>query len=151
MTKPNPIRVIARHKRAVFDYEILDRYEAGLVLVGSEVKSLRGGKATISEAYIKIDRDGQAWLQGANIPEYSQANINNHDTTRPRKLLLSKRELSKLRRQVQEKGLTLVPIALYFKGAWVKLEFGLGRGKKLHDKRATLKEKQTKRELRRIR
>ena len=134
------IRVIARNKRAKFDYELGDRFEAGLVLLGSEVKSLRSGKASISEAYVRL-RAGEAWLIQANIPEYPQAAQNNHEPGRPRKLLLKRSELRRLKRQHQEKGLTIVPLQLYFRGAWIKLEVATGRGKKRHDKRQDLKKK----------
>ncbi len=142
------IKVIARNKRAKFDYELQDRFEAGLELRGSEVKSLRAGKASIVEAYIRL-RKGEAWLLQANIPEYQQASYNNHEPTRARKLLLNKRELKKLKRLVQEKSLTIVPTQLHFRGAWVKLEFAVGRGKKQHDKRESLKKKAHGKEQRR--
>lgn len=134
------IRVIARNKRAKYDYELTDKFEAGLELLGSEVKSLRAGKASIVEAYVRL-RGGEAWLVQANIPELKQASYNNHDPVRSRKLLLKKNELRKLKRLTTEKGLTLVPTTLFFKGAWVKLEFAVGKGKKRHDKRETLKKK----------
>jgi SsrA-binding protein len=134
------IRVIARNKRAKYDYELGDRFEAGLELRGSEVKALRAGKASILESYVRL-RKGEAFLLQANIPELQQASYNNHEPTRPRKLLLNKSELKKLKRLTTEKNLTMVPMTLFFKGAWVKLEFATGKGKKQHDKRETLKKK----------
>lgn len=147
MSKP-PIKMIARHKRARHDYEIIATFEAGLSLLGSEVKSLRQGKATIAEAYIRI-KDLEATLVGANIPPYSHATHENHEPDRPRPLLLKKSELRRLHRSIKQKGLTIVPLAIYFKGPWVKLEIALGRGKKLHDKRQTLKQKADRRDMRR--
>ncbi|MED5370461.1 MAG: SsrA-binding protein SmpB [Myxococcota bacterium] len=142
-------RFVARNKRARHDYEILETFEAGLELRGSEVKTLRGGKGTIAEAHIRLV-DGEAWLLNANVPEYPQASYNNHEPSRKRRLLLKKTELRRLQRASTEKGLAIVPLALYFKGSWIKLELALGRGKKLFDKRETLKQKQTKRETDRM-
>ena len=141
-----PIQVIARNKKARHEYEILDTYEAGLSLLGSEVKSLRGGKATIKEAFVQF-KSTEAFLMRANIQPYLHATHENHEATRPRKLLLNSSELKKLRSAVREKGLAIVPLSLYFKGAWVKMEIGLARGRKLHDKRENLKKKQDKREM----
>ena len=141
-----PIRVIARNKKARHEFEILDTFEAGLSLLGSEVKSLRGGKATIKEAFVKFNGK-EAYLVRANIQPYTHASVENHEATRARKLLLNQRELKKLREGVREKGLAIVPLSLYFKGAWVKVEIGLARGRKLHDKRQNLKQKQDKRDI----
>lgn len=143
-TDPNR-RYVARNKRASFDYEILETFEAGLELRGSEVKTLRAGKGTIAEGYVRL-KDGEAFLTGATIPEYPQASYNNHEPQRTRRLLLKKTELKRLHRATTEKGLSIIPVGLYFYKSWVKLEIALGRGKKLHDKRETLKAKQTKRE-----
>lgn len=140
-----PTRTIARNRRARFEYEVLETFEAGLELLGSEVKSLRDGKAQITKAYVRI-HDGQAWLIDAHIAPYSHATHENHEPERPRRLLLKQRELLKLHRATQEKGLTLVPLQLYFKGPWAKLEFGLARGKKLHDKRQSIREREDQRE-----
>ncbi len=147
MAKPKTkIRNICENRRARREYEILDRLETGMALMGSEVKSMRGGHGNIAEAYVRF-KDGEAWLVDAHIPQYPQAGPhNNHEPTRPRKLLMSARELSKWRKKVAERGLTAVPLRLYFNGAWVKLEIGLGRGRKLHDKRAALKERTDRRE-----
>lgn len=139
-------KTIARNRKAKFEYEILDTYEAGLSLRGSEVKSLRAGKGTIAEAYVRLI-DGEAWLVGANISPYPQASYNNHEPDRPRKLLLSRQELRRLKKATREKGLTIVPLQLYFKGPWVKLEIALARGRKLHDKRQYLKKKQDRRDM----
>ena len=144
-------KTVARNRKATFTYEILDTFEAGLVLTGSEVKSLRAGKCNLAQAYVRLEH-GEAWLVGCNIAQYPQAGPhNNHEPERPRKLLLKERELDRLDRSVREKGLTLVPLELYFSGAWAKLKFGLGRGKKLHDKRQTVKERDAKREMDRAR
>lgn len=142
-------RVIAENRKARHEYDILERVEAGLQLVGSEVKSLRGGKGNIAEAYVRFEK-GEAWLVDAHIPQYAQAGPhNNHEPRRPRKLLLKATELEKWSRKVQEKGMTAVPLVLYFKGAWVKLEIGLGRGRKLHDKRHAIKERESRRDAER--
>lgn len=143
------IRNIAENRRARREYEVLERLEVGLVLTGSEVKSLRNGKANIAEAYVRFD-DGEAWLVEAHVPQYPQAGPhNNHEPKRSRKLLLKRSEIDRLSRKVAEKGLSIVPLHLYFKGSWVKLEIGLGRGRKLHDKREMLKERTDRREAER--
>lgn len=128
------LKVVATNRRARHEYEILDRWEAGLVLVGTEVKALRQGKANLGDAYAEI-RNGEAWLLKMHIGPYEQGNRENHEPFRSRKLLLSRRELRKLRPRLEERGLTLVPLRLYFKRGLAKVELGLGRGRKLHDKR----------------
>jgi SsrA-binding protein len=138
---------IVTNRRARFDYHLDDRFEAGLVLQGTEVKTLRNGKGSLQEAWVKIDDAGEAWLMQAHIPEYAFGNINNHDPTRPRKLLLHARELEKLAHEVSAKGVTLVPLRLYFRHGRAKLEFALGRGKNVADKRQTEKERDAKREI----
>jgi SsrA-binding protein len=143
---PKPVKMIARNKKARHEYDILDTYEAGLSLLGSEVKSLRAGQATIKESFVQF-KGKEAFLLRSNIQPYTHATHENHEATRPRKLLLNQRELKKLREGVREKGLTIVPLSLYFKGAWVKLEIGLARGRKLHDKRDNLKKKQAQRDI----
>ena len=150
MSKQNPaIRNICENRRARRQYEILDRLEAGLALTGSEVKSLRGGKGQITEAYVRF-KDGEAWLLEAHIPQYPQAGPhNNHEPNRPRKLLVKRDQLDKWEKRVAEKGLTMVPLRMYFNGAWIKIEVGLGRGRKLHDKRAVLKERTDQRDAQR--
>ena len=151
MSKPKPdeaIVPIARNKRARHDYEILETWEAGIVLTGTEVKSLRDGRAQITDAY-GIVKDGEVWLLNAHIAPYAQGNIWNHDPVRTRKLLLHQKEIRQLIGAVERKGLTLVALELYFKHGRAKVRLGLARGKKLHDKRADLKERDDAREVQR--
>lgn len=143
-------RIIARNKRATHDYAIEDTYEAGIVLTGTEVKSLREGRASLAESFISIDKRGEIWLEGANIPEYLNGTWNNHAPKRKRKLLLHAAQIEKLARQVQAKGVTIVPLSLYFKDGRVKAEIALARGKKEYDKRQALREEQDKREAQRV-
>jgi SsrA-binding protein len=138
-------RDVARNRRALHEYEILDRVEAGMVLQGSEVKGLRDRGATITDAYVQI-RDGEAWLIGAHISEYDNAGYGGHDPRRTRKLLLHKREIERLASALAEKGLSLVPLRLYFSDGRAKLELGLGRGKTLYDKRRTIAERDARRD-----
>jgi SsrA-binding protein len=140
-------KLIVSNRRARHDYHLDDRFEAGLLLRGTEVKSLRGGKGSLAEAWVKIDDHGEAWLMQANIPEYAFGNRNNHDPTRPRKLLLHRRELDRLSHEVGAKGVALVPTRLYLRDGRVKLEFALGRGKNVADKRQSAKERDAKREI----
>lgn len=140
-------KLVAQNRRARFDYHLDDRYEAGLQLVGTEVKSLRDGKASLAEAWVKIDEHGEAWLMQAHIPEYAFGNRNNHDPTRERKLLLHTRELDRLAHAVSAKGVTLVPTRLYFRQGRAKLEFAVGRGKNVADKRHTAAQRDAKREI----
>lgn len=135
-----------RNRRASHDYELLDRFEAGLELTGSEVKALRQGGGSIAEAYARVE-GGQVFLEGANIPVYQQASYNNHEPTRRRRLLLNRREIAEISRGLERKGLTLVPLSLYFKGGWAKLELALARGRKQHDKRSEAARKDAKREI----
>ena len=139
---------IARNKRARHDYHILDSWEAGIVLTGSEVKSLRNGKANISDAY-GIVKDGEVHLLNLHISPYEQASYFNHDPTRTRKLLLHKREIRKMIGSVERQGLTLVPLELYFRRGKAKVALGLGRGKKLYDKRADEKRRDDERDMQR--
>lgn len=139
---------IAKNKKARFQYEIIETFEAGIVLKGTEVKSIRNGKVNISESYGKI-RDGEVYIMQMNISPYEQGNRFNHDPAQPRKLLLHKREISKLYGKIMEKGLTLVPLKLYFKNGKAKIELALAKGKTLYDKRHTIKQKQDKREMER--
>jgi SsrA-binding protein len=141
-------KLIAENRRARHDYQLLDRFEAGLVLTGTEVKSLRAGRATLAQAWADI-RDGEAWLQGAEIAIYDQGNRANHEPTRPRKLLLHRREIDRLYGQVREKGLTLVPTKLYFKEGRVKVELALARGKDVRDKRRAVVEREARRDMER--
>ena len=137
---------IARNRSARHEYEIGETFECGLVLTGTEVKALRMGRASLTEAWIELDRHGEAWLQGAHIPEYLQGTWNNHSPRRKRKLLLHRSELERLTTRVQAKGYTVVPLELYFIGGRAKLEIALARGKQDWDKRQALREAQDKRE-----
>src|SRR5258708_6951019 len=137
---------IATNRRARHDYEILETVEAGLVLRGTEVKSLRGSHVTFKDAYAML-KGNEMWLIGCHINPYSHGTDANHAPERDRKLLLHRREISRLTGKVAERGLTLIPLRLYFKGGRAKLEIGLGRGKKLHDKRASLRERDSRREV----
>ncbi len=141
-------KLIADNRRARHDYNLLDRYEAGLVLTGTEVKSLREGKATLQQAYAEV-REGEAWLVGLHVPEYLQGNRANHDPDRPRKLLMHRREIDRLYGQVREKGLTVVPTRLYFKDGRVKVELALARGKELRDKRRDIASRDARRQIER--
>lgn len=141
---PAVIKVVTTNRQARFRYEILKTMEAGLVLTGTEVKSLRAGKCNLKEGYARIDKD-EAWLIGVHIPEYTEGNQFNHEPTRTRKLLLSKRQINQLREATQQEGLTLVPLQVYFKGRNAKVEVGVGRGKKLYDKRATIAKRDSER------
>lgn len=138
-------KLIASNRKAFHDYHVLDRFEAGLALTGTEVKSLRDGKANLSDSYVIFQR-GEAWLLNAHISPYAHGNRENHDPLRTRKLLLHRRELGKLESQVRDKGLTIVPLRLYFRGSVAKAEIAVVRGKKLHDKRETERTKQADRE-----
>ncbi|MBN6052605.1 SsrA-binding protein SmpB [Nonomuraea sp. RK-328] len=139
-------KVIAQNKRARHDYHVEDTFEAGLVLQGTEVKSLREGRASLIDGYATID-DGEAWLLNVHIPEYTQGTWTNHAARRKRKLLLHRKEITKLAAKVKEGGLTIVPLSLYFKDGRAKIEIGVARGKKDWDKRQTLAEQQAKREM----
>ncbi len=137
------------NRKAKHDYEILDTFDAGIVLRGSEVKSVRAGQANLTGSYLAF-RGGELWVLGLKIPRYSKdGSATGYDDTRTRKILMHKRELSSLYGKIEQKGLTLVPISLYAHGRHVKLRFGLGRGKKAHDKRETLKKRDIDRELQR--
>jgi len=138
-------RDVARNRRALHEYEILDRLEAGIVLQGTEVKGLRERGATITDAYVQI-RSGEAWLINAHISEYDNAGGGGHDPRRTRKLLLHKREIDRLASELGEKGLSLVPLRLYFSDGRAKLELGLGRGRTLYDKRRAIAERDARRE-----
>ena len=144
-------KMIAQNRRARHDYEIEDTYEAGLALTGTEVKSLREGRASLAESFISIVMRGEVWLEGANIPEYLNGTWNNHAPKRKRKLLLHGAQIDKLRRQIQAKGYTIVPLQLYFnEDGRAKLKIALARGKKEYDKRQALREEQDKREALRM-
>jgi SsrA-binding protein len=149
MAREHGRKLIAQNKKARHDFAIEDVYEAGLVLTGTEVKSLRAGRASLVDGYATI-RDGEAWLQGVHIPEYTQGTWTNHEPRRTRKLLLHKHEIDRLVGKTKESGLTLVPLSLYFKDGKAKVEIALARGKKLHDKRQALAERQATREIQRV-
>ena len=141
-------KLIAENRRARHDYHLLDRFEAGLVLTGTEVKSLREGRASLRRAFGDV-RGGELWLVGAHIPEYPQGNIANHDPDRDRKLLLHKREISSLIGKVQERGLTLVPTRLYWRNGRAKVELALARGKEARDKRRDIADRDARRQIER--
>ena len=148
MAPSNGTKVVADNRRARHDYHLLDRFEAGVVLTGTEVKSLRGGHATLGQAYADV-RDGEVWLVGAHIPEYSQGTHGNHEPDRPRKLLLHRGEIESLYGKVRERGLTLVPTKLYFKNGRVKVELALARGKERIDKRRDIARRDADRQIER--
>ncbi|WP_305095713.1 SsrA-binding protein SmpB [Croceibacterium aestuarii] len=155
MARPKPtafdkVKTVAENRRARFDYFIEDKFEAGIALSGTEVKSLRGGEGSIAESYAEV-RGGEAWLINANIPEFSHGNRFNHEPKRPRKLLLHAREIERMVGAVERKGMTLIPLSVYFnsKGR-AKVELGLAKGKQVHDKRATIKERDWKRDKARL-
>ncbi|HEY8627685.1 MAG TPA: SsrA-binding protein SmpB [Gaiellaceae bacterium] len=141
-------KLITDNRRARHDYHLLERHEAGMVLTGTEVKSLRQGRVTLGNAYADV-RDGELWLIGAHIDEYDQGNIANHEPDRDRKLLMKRHEIDSLYSTVREKGLTLVPTKLYFKDGRVKLEIAVARGKELRDKRRDLVQRDQQREMER--
>jgi SsrA-binding protein len=138
-------RLIAQNKKARHDYLIEDTFEAGMVLQGTEVKSLRAGRASLVDGFVDLD-DGEVWLHGVHIPEYAQGTWTNHAARRKRKLLLNRAEITKLERKVSDKGYTIVPLSLYFKDGRAKVEIALARGKKEYDKRHSLAERQANRE-----
>ncbi len=140
------IKIITSNRRARREYHISDILEAGLALQGTEVKALREGRANLQDAYCKVE-GGEVFLVNAHISPYSHGNLNNHDPLRPRKLLLHKREIGKLKKAIQQKGFTVIPLKLYFKNGIAKVEIGLARGKKLYDKRADIAERETQRRL----
>ena len=145
MAREQGRKLVAQNKKARHDYHIEDTYEAGLVLQGTEVKSLRLGRASLVDGFVDIDRH-EAWLHGVHIPEYSQGTWTNHAARRKRKLLLNREEIDKIERRVNEKGLTVVPLSLYFKDGRAKVEIALAKGKKSWDKRAAIAERQANRE-----
>jgi len=140
------VRQICANRKARYDYHLLETFEAGLVLVGTEVKSLRAGKANLKDSYGKIE-GGEVWLVGVHISPYEQGTHGNHDPERPRKLLLTHREIKRLTGKLQEQGLTLVPLRLYFKGGWVKAEVALAKGKRKYDKRQAIAKRDADRAL----
>lgn len=141
-------KLIAQNKKARHDYSIEDVYEAGLVLVGTEVKSLRAGRASLTDGYATID-DGELWLRGVHISEYSQGTWTNHEPRRARKLLLNRQELHRISGKVKESGVTLIPLALYFQDGFAKVEIAVARGRRAYDKRQAIAERESKREAER--
>ncbi|RDC60223.1 SsrA-binding protein [Alteripontixanthobacter maritimus] len=155
MARPKPVefdkqKTVAENRRARFDYAVEDKYECGLMLQGTEVKALRAGEASIAEAYAEV-RGGEVWLVNANIPEYSHGNRLNHEPKRPRKLLLKEREIARMTGAVERKGMTLVPLSVYFNGKGrAKVELGLAKGRKAQDKREYQKDRDWQRDKARI-
>ncbi|HEY6461608.1 MAG TPA: SsrA-binding protein SmpB [Polyangiaceae bacterium] len=147
MAKPGADQLIVKNRRATFDYDISDRYEAGISLVGSEVKSMRAGKVDVTDAYVAIER-GSAWLKQLFVAPFEQASAFPHETRRSRRLLLHAREIEELDRALSREGATAVPMRLYFKQGRVKVEIGVGKGKKHYDKRADIAKKDADREAR---
>ena len=143
-----PDKTVAVNRRARHDYAVEETLEAGIVLTGTEIKSIRAGRANLAEAYARIER-GEAWLIGAHIAPYAQGNRNNHEPTRTRKLLLHRDQIAELTGRTQAKGFTLIPLKLYIQGGLAKVELGIGRGKKAYDKRRTIAERDARRELER--
>jgi SsrA-binding protein len=149
MVRETGRKLIAQNRRARHEYTIMDTYEAGIVLTGTEVKSLRAGRANLTESFATID-DGEAWLRGVHIPEYTMGTFNNHTPRRNRKLLLHRSEITRLIGKTREGGVTIVPLSLYFKDGKAKVEIALARGKKSYDKRQALAERDAAREISRV-
>ncbi|MDH4128410.1 MAG: SsrA-binding protein SmpB [Spirochaetota bacterium] len=143
------VKIISLNRKAKFDYDVVEKYEAGLVLKGTEVKSVREGLVNLKDSFAKFI-DNELWLINAHINEYKYGNVYNHDPTRSRKLLLHKKELNKINGAIKEKGLTLIPLRVYIKNAKIKVELGLCKGKKLFEKRESTKKREVERELRTI-
>ena len=141
-------KIITTNRKARHDYEIIDSLEVGIVLVGTEVKAIREGKVNLKDSYARI-RDGELWLIGTHISPYSKSDSESHDPLQDRKLLVNRLELKKLNRQIEEKGVTLIPLKMYFKRHLIKLELGLARGKRKYDKRAAIAERDMKRDMER--
>jgi len=146
--KTESVKIVCQNRKARHDYEIINKFEAGMALLGPEVKSLRAGKANLSDSYAE-SRDGEFWLYNAHISPYSHNNDTNLDPTRTRKLLLHKSEMNRLVGKIKEKGYALIPLSIYFKHGKAKVEIALAKGKKLYDKRESIKERDTEREFRR--
>jgi len=143
------VKIIAKNKKAYFNYFIEEKFEAGIQLVGTEIKSLRLGKVSMTEAYINVDEHGEVWVLNMKIPQYEFGNINNHKEDRKRKLLLNNKEIKHITHQLSAQRVSIVPTAIYFKESLVKLEIGLGKGKKLYDKREVEAKKDAERKLQR--
>ena len=150
MAKSEPKRkVLADNRRARHEYEVLDTVETGIELFGTEVKAMRQGKANLQDAFARIDQ-GEIWLHNCHISPYDHGNRFNHEPNRKRRLLLHKKEILKIKSSIQEKGLTLIPLKMYFKGNWAKVALGICRGKRLYDKRQTIQKRETQRQLDRL-
>ncbi len=145
-TKGDADRIVCRNRKASHEYEILDELDCGIMLAGSEVKSVRNSKITIDEGFARVER-GEVWLYNVDIAEYSQANLMNHPLRRPRKLLLKKREIEKFAARADESGMSLIPLDVHFSRGFVKIKLGVGKGRKLHDKREKLKTDDARREI----
>jgi SsrA-binding protein len=144
-----PVKVVADNRRARHEYEILETFEAGLALSGTEVKAMRQGKANLQESFARIE-DNEIWLYRCHISPYDFGNRFNHDPLRKRRLLMHRRQINKLKAQTQEKGLALIPLKLYFKGNWAKIDLALARGKQLYDKRQSIAKRENQRQIERI-
>lgn len=142
-----PITIISDNRKAFHEFSIGEKFEAGLVLTGSEVKAARTGKVNLSDGWVDIDENGEAFLIDAHISRYSHGSYANHEEKRRRKLLLNKKEIAKISEKIQEKGLTVVPLKMYFKESYIKVEIGIAKGKKLHDKRESAREREANREV----
>lgn len=149
MSQSSGIKVVARNRKASHEYELLDTYEAGLVLTGSEVKSILAGNVNIREAFVR-DLNGELWVLNMHVSEYKQASHYAHEPLRPRKLLLNKKEIYRIMTTVAQKGYTIVPTQIYFRNRRAKMEIALARGKKLHDKRENIRERDDKRQIERL-
>jgi SsrA-binding protein len=140
------MKIVCQNRKAYHDYDIIETYEAGIVLTGTEVKSLREGKANLKDSYVII-KEGEAWLLNCHISPYSHGNIMNHDPVRTRKLLFHKKEIQRLMGQIAQKGYTLIPLKIYFKGPWAKVEVALAKGKRKYEKRDRIREREAQREI----
>ncbi|HOE02682.1 MAG TPA: SsrA-binding protein SmpB [Anaerolineaceae bacterium] len=144
------VKIVSKNRKALFEYFILEKFEAGIALMGSEIKSVRAGKVSLQEAYIKLDEQ-QAWLVNAHIASYQAASYSDHDPKRPRRLLLHKKEIRLMWNEVRQKGVTIIPVSMYLKDGKAKLEIAIAKGKKLYDKRRDIADKDMKREQERAR
>lgn len=149
MEQSDKIKIIIKNRKANYQFEILDKYEAGIVLLGTEVKSLRESKANLNDAYARII-DNEIWLINCHISEYKYGNYNNHEPLRNRKLLFNKREIRKIKSKLNEKGLTMIPLSMYFKGSVVKVELATAKGKNIYDKREAIKKRELIKKLKKI-
>ena len=143
------IKIIAKNKRAAFDFQLIEKFEAGIVLQGTEIKSLRQGKVSMNEAWIRMDKNGEAWIESLTIPQYAYGNVHNHDERRRRKLLLHRKELSHLSRETKAQSLVIIPTKLYLKKSRVKVEIALAKSRKKYDKRQEIARRDAERKIRR--